>query len=55
MIEPKNLKVEKILDFFDSGHNIVFAADVDVSKTYRALANAIGVEFDGFVRRIYSS
>jgi len=51
--EPKNLKVDRILDFFDSGHNIIFAADVDISKTYRALANAIGVEFDGFGSRVY--
>lgn len=51
--EPKNLKVEKILDFFDSGHNIIFAADVDISKTYRNLANALGVEFDGYGSRVY--
>jgi len=33
--DPKFLKLNQILEFYDSGRNILFAGDVDASKFFR--------------------
>jgi len=34
-IDGKGLTKNKLLDFFDSGHNIFIASDIDASKFFR--------------------
>ena len=50
MVDLKNLREDKILEFFDAGHNIVIAGDVDTSKAFRILINSMGADLDPFVR-----
>lgn len=49
--DPKYLRSDKILEFFDSGNNIIIAADIDTSKHFRQLVNQLGVEFDVYVKQ----
>jgi len=51
--EPRLFKTDKILEFFDSGRNVLIAADVDTSKVFRQLINQFGVETDQFGSRLY--
>jgi len=51
--DPKIVKINQILEFYDSGHNILFAADIDASKFFRQLANNFGVEFDQIGSKVY--
>jgi len=51
--DPKMLKQNQILEFYDSGHNILLAGDVDVSKFFRVMANNFGVDFDSVGTRVY--
>jgi len=51
--DPKFLKSNQILDFFDSGHGILLAGDVDASKFFRQIANNFGVEFDPLGSKVY--
>jgi len=51
-LDPKSLKMDKILDFYDSGHNIIIAGDVDTSKYFRSLVTNFGVDFHPYVNRI---
>lgn len=51
--DPRFIKLNQILEFYDSGHNILFAADVDTSKFFRQLANNFGVEFDQIGSKVY--
>jgi len=51
--DPKFLKQNQILEFFDSGRNVIFAGDVDTSKFFRLVANNFGVEFDKIGTKVY--
>jgi oligosaccharyltransferase complex subunit beta len=51
--DPKLLKNEKILEFFDSGRNILIAGDIDTSKNFRSLVNQLGVDFDPFGTKVH--
>ncbi|GBG79164.1 hypothetical protein CBR_g28880 [Chara braunii] len=41
-----NLDVSAILEFIDSGHDLILAADIGVSSVVRDIATECGVEFD---------
>ena len=47
--DPKFIKLNQILEFFDSGHNILFSGDIDTSKFFRQFVNNFGVDFDNIV------
>jgi len=51
--EPKIFKNERILEFFDSGRNVLIAGDIDTSKNFRALVNQLGVDFDPFGTQVH--
>lgn len=40
------INVDAILDFVDSGHDLIMAADIDVSDSIREIAIECGVDFD---------
>jgi len=52
-IDSKFLKTQQVLEFYDSGHNILFAGDVDTSKLFRLFTNNFGVELDRIGSRTY--
>lgn len=38
--------LKKIIDFYDAGHNVFLAADIDADKPTRHLFTQFGVEID---------
>lgn len=48
-LEPRVVKATSLLEFFDSGRNLLIAGDIDMTKPYRFLFNNLGVEVDEIV------
>ena len=46
--DPK-LKAGTFLEFFDAGHNLLIAGDIDTTKPFRQIFNNLGVELDEIV------
>jgi oligosaccharyltransferase complex subunit beta len=43
---PEHIKLESVIAFIDSGHNVLVAGSHNVSEPVRAIANECGVDFD---------
>jgi hypothetical protein len=51
--DPRIIKSNYLLEFFDSGRNLLIAGDIDTSKVYRQLFNSFGVDIDVIVYHIF--
>lgn len=52
-IDGKGLTKKMLVDFYDAGHNVFMAGDIDSSKFFRQIYNEFGVEFDDFGSAVY--